>query len=133
MDIWEIYSPNLSDLLSRNSLALYKRLTFYISLSIYLSIYLNIYIYIYIYIFLKIIPLSGIYCEVIRWQPYFSYDAPIVWSYANLDIFPFWSLHAIYSSCITPKSFIEDFLSVLLLEMWRSGSFSGTLSLTEFM
>ena len=36
------------------------------------------------YFFLKIIPLSGVYCEVVRWQPY-SYW----WSYANLDIFPF--------------------------------------------
>ena len=30
------------------------------------------------HIFLKIVPLSGVYCEVMRWQPYFSYDVPIV-------------------------------------------------------
>ena len=30
------------------------------------------------HIFLKIIPLSGVYCEVMRWQPYFSYGVPVV-------------------------------------------------------
>ena len=44
-----------------------------------------------------------------------------------------WSFHAICSSSITPKKFIEDFLSKLLLEMWRSASFRGMLSLTDFL
>ena len=29
-------------------------------------------------IFLKIIPLSGVFCEAMRWQPYFSYGIPVL-------------------------------------------------------
>ena len=43
-------------------------------------------------IFLTIIPLSGVYCEVMRWQPYFSYGIPIFWKSLCLFLYSFLSI-----------------------------------------
>ena len=44
-----------------------------------------------------------------------------------------WSFHVICPSSISPRNFIEDFISINLLEMWRPVIFRGILSLTEFL
>ena len=42
------------------------------SISFYFTIFANF------YVFGKIILRGGVYCEVMRWQPYFSYGVPII-------------------------------------------------------
>ena len=44
-------------------------------------------------------------------------------------VFPY----VIFSSITTPKAFAEDVLLIELQALFRSGSFNGMLSLTEFL
>ena len=49
------------------------------------------------------------------------------------EITEYWSIQDICSSIITPKNFIEDVLSILLLPTIKAGSFTGMSSLEEFL
>ena len=80
--------------------------------------------------FLKIIPLSGVYCEVLRWKIYFSYGVPIgeimqiSISFLFKEFFCLWKKVVIFIF----KSVKED-LDAIPLDTWILSSFLEKLML----